>query len=97
MPDAPSEARPYVHRRATVSLVVGVTTLLLFWVCGVGLLGTVAVVQGVRARAEIRSGNGLMTGRGRATAGIVTGASAVVLSLVALYAILESLATRQGM
>ncbi|WP_165372505.1 DUF4190 domain-containing protein [Nocardioides iriomotensis] len=84
---------PPVHRRATTALVVGVVTLVGFWTCFAGFLGVVAVVQGVRARAEIRASAGALGGDGRAVAGIVTGALAVLLSLVVAYAVLETFAT----
>jgi hypothetical protein len=52
--------------------------------CGLGLLGVVPVVLGVKARREIRESQGRQAGDGLAIAGIVTGAIAIVLSLVAI-------------
>jgi hypothetical protein len=52
--------------------------------CGLGLLGVIPVVLGVKARREIRESQGRQAGDGLALAGIVTGAIAVVLSLIAI-------------
>ena len=87
-------AVPMSNAKATASLATGITTLLLSWCCGAGVLGVVAVVLGVKARGEIRASGGSQTGEGLATAGIVTGAIAAVLGLVAL--VLLALAIAAG-
>lgn len=79
-------ARP-TNGKATASLATGVTTLVLSWCCGFGLLGVVAIVLGVKARREIQDGGGVQQGDGVALAGIVTGAIAVVLGLLILLVI----------
>ena len=50
--------------------------------CGLGVLGIVPIVLGVKARAEIRATGGQQEGDGMALAGIIPGAVAVVLSVV---------------
>jgi hypothetical protein len=73
--------RPRTNPLAVTALATGVGSLLFSWCCFLGLGGVVAIVLGVRARAEIRSSPG-QEGQAFATAGIVTGAIAVALSLV---------------
>lgn len=75
---------PVPNGKATASLVTGITTLILSWCCGLGVVGLVAVVLGVKARAEIRASGGAQSGEGVATAGIVTGIVAVLLGLLVL-------------
>jgi hypothetical protein len=55
-------------------LVTGIVSLVL-GLCGcLGLVGLVGVVLGVLARKDIAVSGGRLTGSGKATAGIVTGA-----------------------
>ena len=68
-------------------LVTGIASLVLSWCCGLGLVGIVAVVLGVKARGEIRRSGGTQSGDGLALAGIITGAVAIVLGLVVLVAV----------
>ena len=84
-------------RQATVSRALGLVSLLFFWVCGVGLLGLVAIVQGVRARRMIVAAGGALPGGGLATAGIVTGVLAVLLTLLALYSVVDYFMTGNAM
>ncbi len=79
---------PVTNGKATASLVTGISTLVLAWCCGFGLLGAVAIVLGVRARSEIRASQGQQTGDGLALAGIITGAIGVVIGLVALVVVI---------
>ena len=78
-----------------VARVTGIASLVLSWCCGLGLVGIVAVVLGVKARGEIRSG-GTQSGDGLALAGIITGAVAIVLGLVVLVAAAIALSTGMG-
>lgn len=80
----PAPANP----KAPFSLLVGITTLLLSWCGGLGLLGLVAVYLGVKARAEIARSAGTQSGDGIALAGIITGAVAAVVGLAVLVAII---------
>ena len=69
------------------ALWTGVGAIVLSLCCGVGILaGPVAIVLGVKARGEIRA-RGEQGGTGMATAGIVTGVVAIVLS-IALVALI---------
>jgi len=70
------------NSKAIASLVIGLTSLVLFWLVGAGLLGIVAVVLGLMARSEIRRSGGREQGDGLAIAGIITGAMAAVLVVV---------------
>ena len=87
-PASPATATPATpspaNGKATAALVVGISTMLMSWCCGAGVLGVVAIVLGVRARSEIQASGGRQTGDGLAIAGIVTGAIAVVIGLAAL-------------
>jgi hypothetical protein len=56
----------------------------LSWCCGLGLVGLVAIVLGVKARREVRLSGGRLHGDGLALAGIVTGLVAVVLGVLVL-------------
>ena len=69
------------NAKAQVALWSGVTLLVLSC-CALGVFGVVPVVLGVQARNEIRASAGQQSGDGLALTGIVTGALAVVLSLV---------------
>ena len=71
---------PTTNGKATIALVVGISSLVLSFCC-VGIIGIVAVVLGVKARNEISSSGGRQTGDGMALAGIITGAVAVLISL----------------
>ena len=73
--------------KATAALVTGITTLVLSWCCGFGLVGVVAIVLGVRARTEIARSGGRQDGDGLALAGIITGAVAAVVAVAVLVVI----------
>lgn len=75
---------PRTNGKATASMVTGISTLVLSWCCGLGLLGIVAVVLGVKARAEIQASHGTQDGDGMALAGIITGTVAALLGLLSL-------------
>ncbi len=67
---------------AIAALVLGIVSLALTLLCGIGLLtGVPAIVLGVLALRKISEQPGL-TGRGLAIGGIVTGAVGVVISLL---------------
>lgn len=77
--------------KATASLITGIASLVLSWCCGLGLVGIVAIVLGVKARAEIRASGGQLQGDGMARAGIITGSIAVVLGLAVLVLIVVAM------
>ena len=81
------------NSKATAALITGITTLVLSWCCGLGVLGVVAVVLGIRGRAEVRASHGTQTGDGLALAGIITGAIAVVIGLAVIALIVVVVAT----
>ena len=78
--------------KATSSLIVGITTLVLSWCCGFGVLGLVAVVLGMKGRSEIRRSGGAQGGEGIALAGVITGAIAVLVGLLVLIAVIGVIA-----
>ncbi|HET7533171.1 MAG TPA: DUF4190 domain-containing protein [Nocardioidaceae bacterium] len=80
------------NRKATASLVTGIASLVLSWCCGLGLVGVVAVVLGVKARSEIRASGGTQQGEGLALSGIITGAVAAVLGLLILVVMIVAIA-----
>jgi len=88
-PYAPGPAAP-TNGKATASLVTGVAALVLSWCCGLGLAGIVAIVLGIKARAEIRASGGTQEGDGMALGGIITGALAVVIGLLVLALIVAA-------
>ena len=79
--------------KATGSLITGIASLVLSWCCGLGLAGIVAIVLGVKARNEIRASGGTQDGDGMAVAGIITGAIAAVIGLLALIFLVVVIAT----
>lgn len=81
------------NTKATAALITGITTLVLSWCCGLGVLGVVAVVLGLKGRSEVRMSQGTQTGEGLALAGIVTGALAVLIGLVVIALIIVVVAT----
>lgn len=80
------------NSKATAALWTGIGSLLLTLCCGLGILGVLPIVLGVKARSEIRSAGGQQDGDGMALAGIITGTCALVLS-IALIALLALLIT----
>jgi Domain of unknown function (DUF4190) len=78
---------PTTNAKATASLVVGIGSLVLSWCCGLGVLGVVAIVLGIKARSEIKYSRGTQDGDGMALGGIITGAIAVVLGVLVLVLI----------
>lgn len=76
---APQQTPPL----AIIALVAGIAGILGACCCGFpGLLGIAGVVCGVLARKEIAESGGTKKGEGLALAGIITGALAIVLSIV---------------
>jgi hypothetical protein len=84
------------NSKATAALITGVSTLVLSWCCGLGVLGVVAVFLGMRGRTEIRLSQGTQTGEGLALAGIITGAVATVVGLLTIALIAVVIATGQA-
>jgi hypothetical protein len=87
---------PATNGKATAALITGVSTLVLSWCCGLGLVGGVAIFLGLRARREIRLSNGAESGEGLAVAGIVTGALAVLVALLTVVLVVLVLVTGQA-
>jgi|SRR5690349_21089056 len=82
-----SPAGVTTNGKATAALVTGISTLVLSWCCGFGLVGIVAIVLGVRARTEIARSAGAQDGDGLALAGVITGAVAAVIGAGVLVAV----------
>jgi hypothetical protein len=91
-PYGPPHVTP-TNGKATASLVTGVASLVLSWCCGLGVVGVVAIVLGVKARNEIRASGGTQQGDGLALGGIVTGIIAVVFGVLILVLIAVALST----
>jgi hypothetical protein len=91
-PYGPPHVTP-TNGKATASLVTGIASLVLSWCCGLGVVGIVAIILGVKARNEIRASGGTQQGDGIALAGVVTGALAVVFGVLILTLIVIGLAT----
>jgi hypothetical protein len=86
---------PRTNGKAVAALWTGIGTLVLTLCCGLGVLGVVPIVLGVKARSEIAASGGGQEGSGMALAGIVTGVAALLISLV-LIAVLVVAITRGG-
>ena len=83
-PWAPVAPAPESNGMAIAAMVVGILSLVTFWLCGLGaVLGLVAVVLGAVALSKANK-TPARTGRGQAIAGIATGAVALVISLAFL-------------
>jgi hypothetical protein len=85
-------ARP-TNGKATAALWTGIGSLVLTVCCGLGIVGLLPIVLGVKARSEIRASGGQQDGEGMALAGIITGACALVLSLVFIALIIVVIAS----
>jgi len=83
---------PPTNGKATAALWSGIALLVLSWCCGLGLVGIVPIVLGAKARSEIRTSNGQQGGAGIALAGIITGAIAVLVGLLALVVVVVLIA-----
>ncbi|NUR08204.1 MAG: DUF4190 domain-containing protein [Nocardioidaceae bacterium] len=84
---------PPTNGKAQAALWSGIGSLVLFWCCGLGVLGIVPLVLGVKARSEIRATGGQQGGDGMALAGIVTGSIAIVLGLLTIVLIIVAIAS----
>jgi hypothetical protein len=86
--------QPPTNGKAQGAMWTGIASLVLTFCCAFpGLAGAVAIVLGVRARREIRQSGGQQSGDGMALAGIITGAIAFVLALIALAVVVIAVAT----
>lgn len=84
---------PGTNGKATASLITGISALLLSWCCGLGLVGVVAIVLGVKARNQIRAGGGAQSGDGMALGGIITGSIAMMIGVIGLVFLIVAIAT----
>ncbi len=89
-------APPATNGKAQAALWTGIGTLVFSWCCGLGLVGIVPVLLGIRARREIRERQGAQSGDGIALAGIITGAIAVLLGLLVVVLIAFTIAVEGG-
>ena len=71
---------PTQHPQAVLAMVLGIVGLVFSGVCVGGLIGIAGIVLGRKARNEIDAKPGRYTGRGMATAGLVTGIISCVFS-----------------
>jgi hypothetical protein len=86
-------ATPPINGKATAALWSGIGLLVLSWCCGLGIFGVVPIVLGAKARSEIRTSGGQQGGAGIALAGIITGAVALVVGLLAIGLIIFALSS----
>ena len=89
-------AVPVTNGKATAAMITGVSTLVLSWCCGLGVLGLVAVFLGMRGRTEIRLSGGTQSGEGLAIAGIVTGVLATLIGLLSVVLVVLVVVTGQA-
>ena len=76
--------------KATTSLVLGIGSMVLF--CVGFLLGIPAIIVGMRARKEIRSSQGRLSGDGLALGGIITGVLGTLIGLAVVGLFIASIA-----
>jgi len=92
-------APPPNHGGALASMIVGIASLVLGCIAGIGLLGSpVAWWLGAKAKREIDASQGRLGGRGMAQAGFILGIIGTVLLVLAVVAViaLVAVATTQG-
>lgn len=92
-------APPPNHGGALASMVVGIASLVLGCLAGIGLLGSpVAWWLGAKAKREIDASQGRLGGRGMAQAGFILGIIGTVLLVLAVVAVIAvvAIATTQG-
>lgn len=87
-------SQPPTNGKATAALWTGIGSIALSFCCIGALSGVVAIVLGIKARADIRQSGGQQQGDGLALAGIITGALAIVMGLAML--VLVGLAISSG-
>ena len=66
---------------------------MLAFCCGLGIVGVLPIVLGVKARSEIRASGGQQEGDGMALAGIITGAVAIVISIAVIVVLVIAIAS----
>ncbi len=81
---------PKASGKATTSLVLGIASMVVF--CLGFVLGIPAIVVGVKARKDIRNGQGRLTGDGLALGGIITGVIGSLLGLAVLGLVIATIA-----
>ena len=79
--------------KATAALWTGIGSLVLAFCCGLGIVGVLPIVLGVKARSEIRASSGQQEGDGMALAGIITGAVAIVISIAVIVVLVIAIAS----
>jgi hypothetical protein len=76
---APVPTMPKTEPMAIISLVCALAGTVFAFMCGVGLIATIAAIPlGFVARRKIRDSNGMLTGDGMALAGAIIGIVATV-------------------
>ena len=78
--------------KATAALWTGLASIALSFCCGLGIIGVLPIVLGVKARAEIRASGGVQEGDGMALTGIITGVVALVLSIAVIVTLVVAIA-----
>ena len=91
-PYGPYGYQQRTNGKAAAAMWTGIAAMVLTFCCGVGVLGVVPLLLGIKARGEIRRSGGQQGGEGMALTGIITGAVAVVLSLLFIVAIVVAIA-----
>lgn len=88
-------AAPTSSSKAVAVLVLGIASLLLLFMCGLGLVTSIiALVMAPGAKREIRESQGRLTGLGMVQAGVIT--SWVTIGLVALFIVVWTVLMTAG-
>lgn len=85
-------AQPQNNKKALWSMILGIVGLVC---CGL-LAGIPALVLGSMAKKEIDASGGAQTGRGMATAGVVLGIIAIVVSVLSIIGFASGLFDTDG-
>ncbi|MBM3151779.1 MAG: DUF4190 domain-containing protein [Chloroflexi bacterium] len=78
------ESSPYSAPRNSAMAIISLVGGILGWTFLPFLGSLVAIITGHMAKSEINKSNGMLTGGGMATAGLILGYAAVVIGLCAL-------------
>ncbi|MDX1652615.1 MAG: DUF4190 domain-containing protein [Brumimicrobium sp.] len=90
------QAAPQSNGMATASLILGICSIVLFWLWFVGVIcGVLAIIFGVVAKNKIKA-NPNMGGAGAAKGGLITGIIGIVIWLIMVIVVAVFLTSTVG-
>jgi len=90
---AAGAAAPRTDGLATASLIVGIMSLVCFFICGGLILGPAAAIMGFISRQRVSSSGGAIGGGSLATVGLVLGVIGFVVSVGWFFLFLTNVIT----